>query len=101
MEIARHGAAANHGEKVRRSNDISVRWQPINQKIETRINVGLKDFNTDARYRYYVRHSLDEYGKMTAALANRIADIPPSVLRDELREFVPDLLKLANSVANA
>lgn len=101
MELARHGAYANHGEKCRKAKDISAAWQAGKKVLEVRCSQSLRDFNTDATYRYYVRFGLNEVGQLIDALAKSCRDIDPDELKVALRGRVPELLKIANVISMA
>jgi len=100
MELARHGARANHGEKIRKAK-VTADWKSSKEMLEVRSVQTVRDFNGDGSYKYYMRYDLDEVGAIIEALSRACRDIDADALKSSLRGRVADLLKIANTVSLA
>ena len=100
MELARHGAYANHGEKTRKAK-ITADWKSSKEMLEVRSVQTVRDFNGEGTYKYYMRYDLEEVGAIIEALSKACRDIDSDTLKTALRGRVADLLKIANTVSLA
>ena len=95
MEISRIGAAANHGSRSVRINELQFAWQIGSATMQAKSAKSVGDFATESRHRYTIRMSLEEVGLLLESLAKDCAEIEDEVLRTVLRPRVADLLKIA------